>query len=282
MAPVPLPATALRAIGRLPPVTPAGVQWSDRPFVFAPQYPVRYREAAQTWRRLRRPVRIGPAIELDVDATLQLRSRRGIVSAPVLVPRRRNIARLLLLVDRTGSMTPFHAFVDEMVRAIVVAANLQRVVVRYFKNLPGGGADPALLSRLRGQLSPALDEILGDIQPIGLGRVCARPDLVDVASLDEIVAEMGPGTGAAIVSDAGAARGSYQPRRLLDTVAFLKTLRARTHRVVWLNPLDRADWDGTTAAEIARHTPMFSITRPDLHAAVDVLRGRPVRLERPL
>lgn len=45
--------------GGLPPISLADVQISERPFVFVPQFPLTYREVAQTWRRLRRPVRIG-------------------------------------------------------------------------------------------------------------------------------------------------------------------------------------------------------------------------------
>jgi uncharacterized protein len=272
----------VRRAGGLPPLGAEGVQWSDRSFVFAPQFPINYREAAQTWRRLRRPVRIGPPIELDVDQTLHQRANRGVVSAPVLVPRRRNVARLLVLVDRQGSMTPFHDFVDEVCLAVVRAASLQHVAVHYFKNLPSSGADVRVLDRLTGQISPTLDRVLGEIKPIELGSVSRRSDLQDTVPLESVLDDMGAGAGVAIVSDAGAARRAYQPRRLLDTVAFLKALRLRASTVVWLNPIDRDDWRSTTAGQIARHSPMFSLTRSDLHAAVDVLRGRPAHLERPL
>src|SRR5262249_35838942 len=77
----------VRPTGGLPATGAEGVKWSERAFIFAPQFPISYREAAQTWRRLRRPVRTGPPVELDVDRTLFQRANRGVASAPVLVPR---------------------------------------------------------------------------------------------------------------------------------------------------------------------------------------------------
>ncbi len=119
----------MEARGGLPPISLDSVKLPNYHFVFVPQFPVTYREVAQAWRRLRQPVREGPSIELDVEATIGQRSRLGVVSEVVLVPRRRNTARLLLLVDRQGSMTPFHHFVDEVCAAIQEAGNLENVAL---------------------------------------------------------------------------------------------------------------------------------------------------------
>ncbi len=271
-----------REVRGLPPLTVSGMRWSDRPFVFVPQYPVSFREAAQTWRRLRRPVRFGPPTELDVESTVISRARRGVASPPVLVPPRRNVARLLLLVDRQGSMAPFHGFTDEICAAIEKAGGLEHVAVQYFKNLPSGGADPEPLNRMSGRLFPTLDHVLPIIQPIGLGEVYRDRGLRKIQPLGDLLAEFGTTGAVALISDAGAARRRYRPLRLLNTVAFLKALRGRLQRFVWLNPVPSEDWQGSTAAQIARHAPMFCMTRRGMHDAVNVLRGHPHRLESPL
>ena len=91
-----VPETA--SMGGLPPLRLSELPVLPYRHVFLPQYPVSFRAVAQAWRRLRWPVREGPATELDVDATVQRRCSLGVVSPPVLRPRRRNRAKLLLLV----------------------------------------------------------------------------------------------------------------------------------------------------------------------------------------
>src|SRR5262249_2971425 len=134
--------------------------------VFLPQYPVNYRAVAQAWRRLRWPVREGPATELDVEATVRRRSSLGVVSPPVLRPRRRNRAKLLLLIDRLGSMAPFPSYVDEVSQAICQAGQLREVAVYYFHNSPLEGAEHSVLDPLRDQLFPSLDLVLPEVPPL--------------------------------------------------------------------------------------------------------------------
>src|SRR5262249_45320889 len=151
--------------------------------------PVNFREAAQAWRRLRWPVREGPATELDLDATIQRRSRAGVVSPPILRPRRRNRARLLLLVDRQGSMAPFHTFADELCHAISQAGRLRRVTTFYFHDVPLEGADPVLLEGLPGGPFSSLDSILHEIPPLTLGEVYSDKDLLASVSAKDVLTE---------------------------------------------------------------------------------------------
>jgi uncharacterized protein with von Willebrand factor type A (vWA) domain len=250
--------------------------------VFLPQYPVNFREAAQAWRRLRWPVREGPATELDVDATIQRRSRAGVVSPPVLRPRRRNRARLLLLVDRHGSMAPFQGYTDEVCQAISQAGRLRRVAMFYFHDVPVESADPALLEGLTGGLFSSLDSILHQIPPLSSGELFTDTDLLAPVSAQDVLTEHAQDAAVVIVSDAGAARGKYDLLRLLDTAAFLKALKGFTTRIVWLNPLPAAAWPPSSAVQIGRHVPMFPMDREGMHRAVNVLRGQPYTVEKPI
>ena len=77
-------------------------------------------------------------------------------------------------------------------------------------------------------------------------------------------------------------KGQYDLYRMLDTAAFLKAVKLRCTQFVWLNPLPRKDWAGSSAEQIARHAPMFSLDRPGMHRAVNLLRGQVYTVERPL
>lgn len=274
------PGTA--SMGGLPPMRLSDLPVLPYEHVFLPQYPVSFRAVAQAWRRLRWPVREGPATELDVDATVERRCRLGVVSPPVLQPRRRNRAKLLLLVDRQGSMTPFHSYVDEVCRAICQAGRLRQVGVFYFHDTPLEGADSSVLESLQGQLFPSLDSVLADVPVLTQGTLMSDTELLSPTSARDVVSEHGHGAAVVILSDGGAARRRYDLLRLLDTVGFLKGAKEWSYRLVWLNPLPPAAWTGTTAAGIARHVPMFPMDHDGMHRAVNVLRGQPFSVEKPL
>ncbi|MBW4520908.1 MAG: VWA domain-containing protein [Scytolyngbya sp. HA4215-MV1] len=275
-----IPKTASQ--GGLPPISLADVKVSERPFVFVPQFPLTYREIAQTWRRLRRPVRTGPPVELDIAGTIARRSRLGVATTVVLQPRRRNVARLLLLIDRQGSMDPFHQFCDEVCSAIQQAGRLEETAVYYFHNVPAEGADDQVLEGLTGQLFPALDPVLPQIQPLSEGCLYSDPALLCPEPLIDILQTYASSSAVVLVSDAGAARNRYRISRLLDTIAFMKALRTYTCHYVWLNPLPKRYWLNNTAAQIARHVPMFPLDCEGIQRAVNVLRGQQHILEKAL
>jgi hypothetical protein len=267
----------------LPPISLKDVQLLERRFIFVPQFPLTYREVAQAWRRLRRPVRLGAATELDVDSTIARRCQQGIAASVVLRPRRRNVARLLMLVDRQGSMTAFHRFCEEVCRVIQQAGRLEETAIYYFHNVPAEGADEQVLERLEEKkLFPVLDSILPQITPLKTGYLYEDSDLLSPIALGEVLQKYASDAFVVIISDAGAVRKYYNVVRLLDTISFIKALRAYTLSYVWLNPLPKSYWKDNTAAQIARHVPMFPLNREGIHQAVNVLRGHQHIIEKPL
>jgi uncharacterized protein len=277
-----LPQTEVKS--GLPPISIQGVKVAEQPFLFVPQLPVTYREVAQTWRRLKRPIRLGAPTELDLAATLERRCRLGVGMPVVLRPRQRNVSRLLLLVDRQGSMTPFDALCTEVCEAIQKAGRLGETAIYYFHNVPAAGADDRILKNLNGQLFPVLDSILPQIPPLLGGYLYTDRSLLEYRPLQQVLEDYGRDAFIMIVSDGGAARQSYRISRLLDTIAFMKGLRTYSSNYVWLNPLPRNYWQNTTAGQIARHVPMFAMNREEMETAVNVLRGQQYGdiMERPL
>jgi uncharacterized protein len=268
--------------GRLPPLSSEDMPKLPFSHVFLTQYPVSFRDVAQTWRRLRWPVREGAATELDVEATVARRSRSGVATAPVLRPRRRNQARVLLLIDRKGSMAPFHRYVDEIRAAIVQAGRLGAVGCYYFHDIPLAGADLTLLGRLDGRMPTGVDTLLHDINALTEGEFYSDPELLIPRPAKTIFEEWPTDTAIVVLSDGGAARGRFDMVRLLDSIASLKGLLTVTSRLVWLNPVPKAQWGRSTAGQIARYVPMFPLDRDGMHRAVNVLRGQPFVLERSL
>lgn len=211
-------------------------------YVLHPQALIPPRTLAVLWRRYRRGTRGGPRTELDIDATVEERCRRGLLLRPACRPRRSNAARLLILADTSPSMDPWRPFLASLAESLPFG-HLARAEMGYFSNLP------------RRQLY-------------------ARPELRDPQPLGDALRHFN-GAGLLIVSDAGSARGYLNRRRANQTADLLDELLTHCPAIVWLNPMPRARWAGTTAEHIAANArvPMLPLDATHLLRAIDILRG---------
>jgi uncharacterized protein len=212
---------------------------------FRANYPITRRSMSYCWRSLRRYQLTGPATAVDVAATIDRVSRQGFFLAPVYRPERRNQAGLLLLVDRNGSMTPFHHFTRDLVETACYESALEpdRVEVAYFHNVPAA--------------SVFRDTYL--TQPIPLTQILDRCDR---------------NTGVILVSDAGSARGERRSSRIRATIRILRQIRQQTAAIVWLNPMPESRWVDTTAQILLHLVPMFPMDEFGLNQAIDVIRSQ--------
>src|SRR5260370_26251940 len=99
-------------------------------------FPLTRRQMKQSWRYLRCPVREGPPVELNVEATINEVGRTGMLLKPILEPRRTNHAELLLLIDQGASMVPFHMLSRRLQDTIFRGGHLEKVAIYYFHNCP--------------------------------------------------------------------------------------------------------------------------------------------------
>jgi uncharacterized protein with von Willebrand factor type A (vWA) domain len=214
-------------------------------FILGGEYlPVAERQMKQNWRFLRRPQREGPPVELDVEATVRRVANEGSFFEPVLQPRRVNRAELILLFDQSDSMVPFNPLTRRLAATARAGSSLRSVQTYTFNNVIGQYLYP------------------GETR-------------VDGCSLEELALSWHrEHTAIVIFSDAGAARGGFNRRRVLSTHFFLERLGRATNRIVWLNPMPRQRWKGTTAAAISLLAPMFPADAAGMPAAIRVLRGR--------
>jgi uncharacterized protein with von Willebrand factor type A (vWA) domain len=212
-------------------------------FIQTDEYlPVTRRQMKQSWRYLRRSVREGPPVELDVDATIMAISRQGFMLDPVLVPRRMNRAELLLLIDQGGSMAPFHVLSRRLAETALRGGRLGSAGTYYFHNCP-------------------VEYLYHDFAHH------------KAESVKSILSNHHEQTGILVFSDGGAARGGFNLERYELTEKFLEQFRQKFRHIAWLNPVPKERWLATTAAEIMQLVPMFDIRRRGLDTAISVLRG---------
>ncbi|MEM9215625.1 MAG: hypothetical protein AAGD25_14940 [Cyanobacteria bacterium P01_F01_bin.150] len=206
-------------------------------------FPITQRQLKQGWRYLRRPVREGAKTELDIDATVQQVGNKGMLLEPVMIPRRTNRTELLLLIDQGGSMVPFQLLSQRLIETASRSGKLGNTQPFFFHN--------------------CFDEYL-----------YTDPVMCEAVPTCEVWSHLSRRTVALIFSDAGAARGRRNRRRLAMTQNSVMQLRQYVRHITWLNPMPQGRWGQTTAACIAEIVPMFGIDRQGFQHAIDVLRGR--------
>jgi uncharacterized protein with von Willebrand factor type A (vWA) domain len=126
------------------------------------------------------------------------------------------------------------------------------------------------LSRLRGVRLFYFADVVDEL-------VYRLPELAEAMMLDDFLAEM-PGVPVLVVSDAGAARGSVDASRIEGSLALLNRLASESRRIVWVNPMPRYRWAGSSASVIAQHSRAAAFLELDYHGeelirAIDILRG---------
>jgi uncharacterized protein len=205
--------------------------------------PVSGQQMVQGWYALRHSARSGNKLELDIPATIEQIKRQGKLAVPVEQPPRIKYSSLLLLIDRRGSMQPFHVLSRQLVATAQQTGCLKPQNCYYFHNYPDS-------------------ELYRDSQ--FNGEIARERVLAELSSQH---------TAVLIFSDAGAARRDYISRRIEETGSFLKLLKPQVKTIVWLNPLPESAWRETTAAAVAKlpNIKMFAADREGFQKAIELM-----------
>ncbi len=206
--------------------------------------PITLRQMQQCWRYLRKWKTEGAQTEINLQKTFEEVAQKGFFTEAVKTAPRVNIYELLLLVDRNGSMLPFHGLLDELVSSALNGGRFQKARSLYFHDYP-------------------------------IKYLYAQPQLIEEIELSQLKQALNPKrTVVMIISDAGAARNTYSEKRVKRTQKLKDFLKENTAQQVWLNPMPAQRWKGCSAEDIAAFFPMFEIHKNGLSQAIDVLRGK--------
>jgi uncharacterized protein with von Willebrand factor type A (vWA) domain len=233
---------ASRESGSRLPAAPGRIE-AHEPFIFTPRPVISLRSLIIAWRRYRMPLRAGPPVELDIEATVEAQSRSGALTEPVRIPARRNLARLLIVFDTSPSMAAWASLIP-LVTTSLGEGRLGFATMYYCDNVPRN-------------------------------VLYATPRLTAPRRLQDVLNEQ-PSCSLLMVSDAGAARGRNNGERVTQMRSFLTQVHTAWKPVAWANPMPRERWRGTSAERISRipGVHMVELTEDGLIAAVDILRGR--------
>ncbi|HEV8366611.1 MAG TPA: VWA domain-containing protein [Pyrinomonadaceae bacterium] len=215
-------------------------------FILARRPNVSLRALTIIWRRFRAARREGPRVELDLDATIDQQCCMGILESPVLVPARRNQAKLVLLMDVSNSMLPWQDF-QRMIVESLQTSHLGQAAVYYFHNVPA------------------------DV-------FYRRDTLTRPIPIEKVLKECSSST-LLVFSDAGAVRGFNRRQRVQESADFLAQVWRHWQPIVWMNPMPADRWKNSSAEKISQlsYASMLHLNEEGLVRAIDVLRGKPLK-----
>jgi hypothetical protein len=197
------------------------------------------------WRRFFIPVRRRDTMEIDAAATVRAAARSGSIVAPVMKLRRKNTARLLLLIDTGEAMTPWRQFENLLVESLDPrTSRLHAVEIRYFNGVP---SQKAFVERNLRKAEP----------------------------LAEVLKRNG-GNPLLVVGEGGVVQARSDPsfrRRMEELLSLADAFE--NNPLIWVNPMPRRRWPGSLMDLLN--------DRPNVHAvelnpeallrAVDLMRG---------
>lgn len=216
------------------------------------------RQTQVALRKLRRLVRHGLDMELDIDGTVERTGKNAGELELVFRPPRRNQIRLTLMMDAGGSMTPFARLVSTLFTAASKSSHWKSFESWYFHNC-------------------VYETVWKDI------RQREEKPTADV------VANVSDGSVLIIVGDATMHPGElseqwgsidYWHRNDTTGIEWLWRLRRAFKHAVWLNPMPERWWNAPSCRMIQAVFPMHPLTLSGIDDAVRDLRGGRAQVKR--
>jgi uncharacterized protein len=202
--------------------------------------PFSERQLTQQWRRLRRRQVIGMSRGMDIPATIKHAAKQGFFDKPIMNRHFVNDYRLIVLVDWKGSMLAFHTLSDLIVDTL--KQELPKTEVYYFRNQP---------------------------QQYFYGN----SNWTQAIETKDLLFQLAQNpANILIISDGGAARGTYITERLQAWWQFFKQVKPIAPNIVWLNPMPQERWSGSTAGYVEKLVRMVEVGE-DLKVVKDVVRN---------
>ncbi|VUT27900.1 MAG: VWA domain containing CoxE-like protein [Candidatus Syntrophoarchaeum sp. GoM_oil] len=203
-------------------------------------------------KRLRLLSKSGPEDELDIEETVDQTCKNAGEIELVFTKGRKNVIKLLLLMDVGGSMNPYAQLCSRLFSAANSSSHFKDFKYFYFHNCIYDHLYTDITRRERSVTDEFLRRFDGEYRLIIVGDAWMSPT--------ELVNRF----GAVDYDDACETPGIIRLRQFRDHFS----------HVVWLNPEKKTIWERRSITMIHELFPMFELTLDGLDDAVKELIGR--------
>ena len=203
-------------------------------------------------KKLRRFSREGPEDELDIEATVDKTCKEGGEIELVWTRERKNMVKVLLVMDSGGSMDPYARLCSRLFSAAHSSSHFKDFQHYYFHNCVYQDIYKDMATMDDVKTASILKNLDSDYKLVLVGDAFMSPS--------ELVHR-----GGAI---------DYYYYNEIPGIEWLKRLADHFHHAVWLNPMPTSSWHHPTISAIGRIFPMFPLTLDGLESAVQSLVAR--------
>ncbi len=200
-------------------------------------------------KKLRRFSREGPQDELDIDATVDKTCKEGGEIELVWTRERKNMVKVLLVMDTGGSMDPYARLCSRLFTAAHSSSHFRDFQHFYFHNCVYQDIYKDMRTMEDIKTASILKNFDSDYKLVLVGDAFMSPS--------ELVHR-----GGAI---------DYYYYNEVPGIEWLKRLADHFHHAVWLNPMPTSSWNHSTISAIGRIFPMFQLTLDGLESAIQNL-----------
>jgi uncharacterized protein len=208
------------------------------------------RQIGVALRRLRKLALDHQVEELDIEKTIDESAKQAGEIELVFSPPRKNKVKLLLLMDVGGSMTPHTRVCEKLFSAAHAANHFQSFETFFFHNC----VYERVYRNMTTGDSVATDDLLKKIDQnwcvIFVGDAWMAPSELTYSN--------------------GSVAWGHQHDK--PGLAYLKDIKQRSPRSVWLNPENERVWNATSIHMVQQVFPMYPLSVQGITRSIDFLR----------
>jgi len=196
----------------------------------AKHLPFSVRKTGQTLRKINTRIIYEKTDRLNFQALIKQRVQDGFIHQLVYETQKRGVQEIIWLSDHSSANLPYEPWNNALRQIVADCPSVEKINQYFFHIYPSSNElrDDFTFFENRAQTKSIL---LSDIL-----RKCTKYTVV------------------IIFSDAGAARRQFDAEQLQIHFALTNTIRTKTKRFIWLNPVQRLN--GTTAGYLSFMIPM--------------------------
>ncbi|MEO0683491.1 MAG: hypothetical protein AAFY76_00200 [Cyanobacteria bacterium J06649_11] len=225
----------------------------DTSFIFSDNkhLPVANRRSLQLWRKLNSVSQKIEGNRIDVKNTVQRLSKERILLHPINQLEKKGALNTILFIEHMGAMVAFQSWWKQLINHLTISNEKGSIKVYYFNNYPL------------------------PVEESGETDFCLflNESHTSYENYSEIKKDVKKDTLVLFFSDAGALDFNKSIKKINHTLEFIEQLQLQSQRLLWLNPIPQAQWNGTSAKVINLLIPMVTYDLSGLEKGIKMLRS---------
>jgi len=219
-------------------------------FIFSEkhQLPVSNRKALTLFRHLNSVTRRSETDRIAVKDTVSKVVKDKYFTYPIYEKERRGDIDLLLIIEHGGPMIAFQSWWKQIRKVFKQTNDNTKLRIFFYSNYPTPNKE---------RDDYYLYYNLSHSKPILLRNLCNE---IHIA------------TNVFFFSDAGVLDSKTDMNKLMELLQVIRIIKTATSKIVWLNPMQKADWSGKLAEILQQECFMVPYSRSGISDAVKYLK----------